>query len=261
MFRELIISVFILSVLLAQNVVSETAKGSALQAIEEAESVISEMQGMGFGVTYANDTLSEAKLLFEQDHYIASVALAQRILEIREKAIKVNELVDEAESRIYDMSSKGYNVSGALALFNSGLSEFKLDNYIGSEKLMNDVLNKLDEIEAEESIKRAKVMEGVDYISLFLDYLWFFITLFLAVFILGLKYKHVHDAKKCKNRLKNLEKERDLINKKLKEVQRNYFERGGISKIEYEITAEKYNERLVNIKKESSILKERLSLV
>lgn len=258
MSKKLVLLVLIFF-LLIQNV-SASSEESAMQAIEEAEKVISEMQEMGFGVTYANDTLNEAKLMFTENLYPASESLAKGVLEIKEKAITVNQLIDEVEPRIYELSSEGYDVSIVVSKFSSGMEEFGLDNYLEAENTMREIVNMLDEIESEESLKRTSVSKGEDYFSLILDYLWLIIILFLVVLIIVAKYKGYSYMKKSGKKLAALEMEKEIITNKLKEAQSNYYEKGSISKLDYDLIVGKYNNKLAFLKKEISILKGKLSL-
>jgi peptidoglycan hydrolase CwlO-like protein len=256
MLKKLLILGLMLLVLLAKPASAESTRESALQAINDAESVISEMQKMEFGVTYANDTLNEAKLLFAQERYMAAETVAKSVPGIKDKAVKVSGLIDAAETRIYDLSSKGYDVSAAKALFNSGIAEFKIDNYVGSESAMNQVLNSLDEAEAEESAKKAGSPAELDIIPVLLDNLWLIIILFLFVFIAGLRTKYMHAKRKLKKRLKALDAEKNALSAKIKEVQKKYFKDGAISKADYEMSLDKLNRDLDEVKNELSILKE-----
>jgi len=255
MLRKLSVLGLIILFLSAAPARGEVTEASAAQAINDAEAVIREMQAMDFGVTYANDTLNEAKLLLEQKYYAASEALAKKVLDIRESAIRISGLVDTVEARLYDMSSKGYDVSDAKAIFESGLAEFKLGNYEDSEKTMNGAVDKLDEIESEESLKKASASGGVDVLPLLLDHLWLFIIVFLASLILGVKIKSISSARKRKERIRCLESEKEAAENRIREAQKKYFEKGTISKMDYEIALDKHSKKLADIKKEMSILK------
>lgn len=250
----LICMMFLLLVSMAKAEISEE---SALLAIERAEGTIKEMLEMGFGVAYANDTLNEGRNLFNQGYYEASESLAKKVLEIKEKAIEMGELINQVESRIYELSSKGYNVSSVYITFSSGLSEFNVDNYLGAENFMRQALNELDELEAEESLKRIQT-RGFDVVPIVLDNLWVLIILFLFILIAGLKVKEKVNIKNWKGELKYLEKETGNLKKSLAEAQRKYFERGSISKMDYDISVGRYNKSLSVIKRKISVLKDKL---
>lgn len=249
----LICMMFLLLVSMAKADMSE----SALLAIERAEETINEMLGMGFGVAYANDTLNEAKNLFDQGYYEASESLAKKVLEIKEKAIEVDELINQVESKIYELSSKGYNVSSIYVTFNSGLSEFNVDNYLGAENFMRQALNDLDELEAEESLKRIQT-GGVDVVLVVLDYLWVLIILILFILIAGLKIKDKVNIKNWEGELKSLENEMGNLKNSLAKIQRRYFEKGSVSKMDYDISVSRYNKTISVVKRKISVFNDRL---
>jgi hypothetical protein len=234
---------------------AQPVKDSASKAIGEAESAIDEMRSMGFGVTYANDTLNEAKLLFSQERYIAAETVAKNVPEIKATAINVKELIDSVEARIYDLRSKGYNVSAAVSLFNSSLTEFNTDNYIESEKSLNLAMGSLDETEAKESSRRATEMPAFDFLPVILDNLMLVIFIFIIGLIAGLRGRRLHERRKIKKKSKMLETERKMLISEIKNVQEKYFRLGTISKPDYNASTDKYNRKLDEIKNELSLLK------
>jgi hypothetical protein len=255
MYRNFLL-LFVVFLLFSGAAKAEVSEESALLAIGRAEGTINEMLGMGFNVAYANDTLNEARNLFREGYYEASELLAESILEIKEKAMEVDGLIDQVELKIYEMSSRGYNVSSAYVIFDSGISEFNVGNYVDAEISIKGALDELDEIEAWESIKRVQEMEFD--VSPVLDGLWILIILFLLLLIIGLKTREKINVKKLKGKLKLLERETENVKKSLGETQREYFERGSISKTDYDISAKRYNKRLTKIKRLSSALEDKL---
>lgn len=255
MYRN-ILSMCIMFLLVVGMAGADVTEDSALLAIESAEETVKEMLETGFGVTYANDTLNEAKNLFDQGYYEASESLARNVLEIKEKAIEVDELTNQVESKIYELSSKGYDVSSVHVTFNSGLSEFGVDNYLDAEKFMRQALSELDELEAEESLKRIRT-GGID-VSFVFDYLWVLIILFLFVLVAGLKVKENVNIKNWKRELKSLEKEMENVKKSLAGAQRRYFENGSISRMDYDILVRKYRNGLSVTKRKITDLNDKL---
>lgn len=66
MIRRLLILLLLVALVAKPISAEEITRDTAATAIAGSEAVISQMQQMGFGVTYANDTLNEAKLLLLQ---------------------------------------------------------------------------------------------------------------------------------------------------------------------------------------------------
>jgi ABC-type microcin C transport system permease subunit YejB len=122
---------------------------------------------------------------------------------------------------------------------------------------MNQVISSLDEIEAKESIRKTGSGIGTDLLPMLLDYLWLIIIAFLTVLIAGFRVKKISKDGKVKNKIKELEKEKSVLTEKVKEAQKKYFEKGVISKTDYEAMLNEHSKRLDEIKNESSVLKER----
>jgi hypothetical protein len=228
----------------------------AAKAIEIAEKTIAEMQAMGFGVTYANDTLSEAKKLYGEGYYEGAESLASKVLDIKEKAIKTNELINSVETKIYELSSLGYDTSSASEIFDSGVSEFTLDNYVDAEAMMLEAMNRLDKIEAEESLKRVQQRSWIS--ETIMDYLWVLLVVALASVVIGFRLRERAHVKKCRSEIKSLEAEREKIKKSITDIQTNYFKKGSMSRIDYELLIRNRNNRLSDINRNVSVLNERL---
>jgi len=249
----------IIMVLIILSVSTATAMDGekASQAIQDAENAINEMQDMGYGVTYANDTLREAKNLFDQGYYEAAEALAENVQEIKERATEVDGLINQVESKIYDLSFKGYDTSSVSPIFEAGFSEFAVDNYLDAEAFMIETLDRLDDLEAGESLKRIWETR-LDLLSVFLDYLWLLIILFLFVLVIGFRSKEDADMKKWKESVMRLKEEGKRIDKSLADAQKKYFEKGSMSKIDYDLLSRMHDYRISLINRKMSVLKRRL---
>jgi hypothetical protein len=140
-------------------------------------------------------------------------------------------------------------------LFNSSLAEFDADNYVESEKSLNLAISSLDETEAKESAKRAAGTAGIDLLPIILDNLMLITSMFILVLIAGLKGQRMHAWRKAKKRTKMLENEQKILISGIKNFQEKYYKLGTISKSDYEVSVEKYNRNLNDIKNELSVLR------
>ena len=255
--RKTLLLGLVMLILLAKPSDAAYTGESASHAINEAENVIRSMQEMKFGVTYANDTLNEAKALFAQERYMAAETVAKKVAEIKDTAVRVSGLIDIAEGRIYDLSLRGFDVTDAQQIFDSALAEFKIDNYAEAEKTINQLITTLDEMEASESIKRTGEAFSLDILPALLDYLWLIIVMFLLLLIAGLRMKNTYRKSRAMAKIRRLENEKNSLKEKLKEIQKNYFEKGSVSKMDYDVILEKNSRRLDGIKSELLALKEK----
>ncbi len=249
------VPIIILLLLLPMGV-GATPQQDALDAIKAAERQISEMESLGLGTEYANGTLNEAMFLYNEGYYAGAQSLAEGVGDIKESAIRVNELVDEVESKLYDASMQEIDVSGPEGLFYQAMGSLEMEDFVAAESLLEDAYERLDELEERASLERA--LGGSDVIGAVLNnWEWFF--LFPALFVFSLLVtRRAASGAFIRKRLKRLERERDSISAMIKEVQSMYFRDESLGKIEYESRMDRYNERLVNVKKNMTVLRKRL---
>lgn len=256
-FILLIIFMSYMSSVYGQEVVGN--RTSALEAIEAAELHITEMQELGFSVMYANDTLNEARILFSQESHMAAELMAGQVAVIKQKAIDLDRLIDGVEEKIYEASTRGINVSPAMELFDKALEAFKIEDYTGAEEFITQASNKIDEIETETALARAlEKSKGINIIEFISKYWWAVISsVALLSVVLFFAYKKL-EVSRTVGKLKSLEREKESIQNLIKETQKRYFKYKTISKDEYDIAMDKYEERLIRIKKDIPTLLRKL---
>jgi len=230
----------------------------AQNAIAAAESYIKEMQSLGFGITYANDTLNEAKLLFKNGNYLGAEKTAEYVGTIKATAIRLNQLIDDTETKLYDASSS-IDVSPAKELFNSGLAAMKTEDYITAEDLIKKAYNKIDELESAAAMRLAVEKQGFNVVAFIqANLLIIILSLFIAAIVGFFVYKKT-EIMALNNKIKNLEIEKNSIEKLLRDTQTRYFELREIGESEYNTAIDKYNQRLIQIKKELPLIAAKLN--
>lgn len=240
---------FILQVVLAQS------KESAVQAIERAEEIIEEMKNLGLKVGYANDTLNEAKLMLQRGNYLAAKSLAEYVEVIRDKAIEVDKLIDEVEEKAYEAKEKGLKIEDLEVLLKKGIEYFEEENYDEAKELLLKCLNGIEEREKEKIVARISLKNEIRLLTNFLKENYPRMILSIIVFssIFSLSYRRFRRYL-LEERLRKLKKERNVIERLLKNLQRKYFVRGTISKKEYETLSESYSKKLIRVKKNIKVL-------
>jgi len=228
---------------------------SAILAIQEAELHIQEMQDLGFPLERVNDTFNESILLYQQGDYIGAETTALYIGVIKNMAINVNLLIEEVETEMYLLESKGIDVSEADIMFNQGLEAFTTERYEEAEDFLNEALNKLEEIDVQLSLGRT-IQESRDRnLISFLTQNWYFITLLICIFALAVAsgYKAT-GSMRSKGRIKDLEDEAKALESSIKAIQKDYFEEKKMSNSDYLLSVSRYSKRLAVIIKELIIL-------
>lgn len=241
-----ILVVFFNSISISMSQLDE--KNSASEAIGAAERQIEEMVSLGFSVKRVNDTLNEAKILFDQEYYLGAKSLADQVDAIKQKAISVDKTIDQTEEKIYESQKNGLDVSEILVLFDEGLEAFETENYEDAENIMNKINEKIEEMMNEESLKR--ISENENLFSNLTSSWPLMVVITVVALISGLVFYRISRMRQAVKKLKNLKKEEESVQKLIKDVQRKYFKDGIISKLDYEITSKRYGERLANIRKD-----------
>ncbi len=231
---------------------------SATEAIEKAGEEIKEMQQLGFGIQLANDTLAEAKLLLRQSNYSAAEEKAKYVFVIKQTAIETNMLIDEADVKLYEASLQ-FNISAAHEIFKSAIQAFEDENYIDAKTSLEATINKIDELKEERArelaLERAKEFDIVKFAKNNWHYI---LTIILVLAIMGRVLYKRHELSMAVKKLHRLEHEEETIRKLLADNQRKYYEYGTMSKSQYTISKNRYQNRLLKIKKDIPVLKSQI---
>jgi len=249
------VSIMIILLLVPMGV-GATPQQDALGAINAAEGQISDMESLGLGTEYANGTLNEARFLYNEGYYAGAQSLAEEVGDIKESAIRVDGLVDEVESKLYDVGAQGIDVSGPWGLFYQAMDSLEMEDFVTAESLLEEAYEKLDELEERASLERA--LGSSDTMGIVVnnwEWFFFFPGLFVLCFLITRKLTSKAFIRK---KIKRLERERDDISGMIKEAQKMYFQDDSLGKIEYESRVDRYNERLVDAKKNLTAMRKRL---
>ncbi|MCX6815062.1 MAG: hypothetical protein NTY20_05445 [Candidatus Aenigmarchaeota archaeon] len=225
-------------------------KQAALDAIGKAEYVINGMEQLGFPANRANDTLNEARLLFSREYYKAAESLANDVEGIKERAISINKRIDETEAHIYEATSLGIDVSGPKSLFDQAISSFRNEDYERAEELLSQAVAKMEELETEQSMKRAAEGKGWEgFLRIVRENIAVIMILAAAGIACGFGIRRYRKRKKLLKKISKLNKERESLENMIKGLQVKYFGQGNMSKSEYESLMARYRKKLAVIKR------------
>jgi len=233
------------SVVPASAVLENVTADDAMAAITDAEAVIDDMRSLGFGTESANHTLNQARLMLLREEYDLAVTTARYVSVIKQKAVIVNEMIDVVESRMYEFSSKGYDVSESQKSFLEGVEEYEKMSYEEAETLLSRAMDRLDSIEREAVLSRASqenlldILGGKIYeyrltVSVFVV---LSVLLSVPVFVKIRRVRKARGIKRLKNEIKNTKDS-------MKALQNSYFVKGHLSKKNYGIRMEEYKKEL-----------------
>jgi DNA anti-recombination protein RmuC len=250
-----VIAILPLSIILTGLVLAQSEREAALNAMDKAQGWIKEMEGLGFPVTRANDTLNEAKLLFSKELYKGAESLANDVEGIKERAQSIDKRIDEVEASIYQSKSKGIDTSQPQALFEQSLNAFRQEDYERSEELLDQASAKLEELESDYSMKRIAEGVGLEGLLKKIQDNILLVTIIAAVLIAtGIAGARVRRKRKIRSRIRKLEAKAEKLNSMMKELQLKYFEKGSVSESEYNSLMSRYRKRLAVVKRKKLTL-------
>ncbi|MDO8622881.1 MAG: hypothetical protein Q7R52_01440 [archaeon] len=253
----------------------------ALQAISESEDVIKNMQNYNFSVYYLNDTLIEAKQVFQQVKY-AEILKGEVDSTETEKQTAENALslinwknmtysdvlvyTDDIKKRkdtaflLYDKIIIEQNNLNGLSeqtkgIFLQAKTAFYEERYNDAEKLLSDFNNAVEKEKADVS-----TLSGIQIgAKNFFQRYWVYIIISLIVLgIAGYFTYKKFEKKLLRDKINRMRAEERAINELMKKTQTERFKENKISGLVYNIRMKKYEERLGEIKEELPVLEERL---
>ncbi|MFH1364925.1 MAG: hypothetical protein ABIH52_04730, partial [Candidatus Aenigmatarchaeota archaeon] len=256
--KAYLLLLILLSGILIMPVVSAQTEEAALAAINQAELGIQEMQKLGFGTQRVNDTLNESKLLFSRGNYLGAESVAKYVNVIKQSALRVDSLIDDVEMQIYELDSKGIDVSEAHVIFNQGLESFDAGRYEEAEDLLNQAVNKLGEVNIRMSIGRSVESSRQSNLFTLIQQNWLYLLISVVAFVLVVMGVHKGvESSRRRNKIESLKREEKSIETVIKGVQKRYFEENKMPKNEYDLVLGKHQKRLGKIRKDIIVLSHR----
>ena len=271
-------------------------KQDALQAINESEEIIKTMQEKNFSVDYMNDSLIEAKMVFEQAKYVeilrgnvnstekekqeARTALmlvkwqditytdvlfyTQDIQKRKETAYLLLDKISVEDNNLNSnaqLKSVGLFSSASAGISNETLNILIQAKLAFSEERYNDTEKLLGEFNSAVEQEKAQLstLAGIkNGAKNFFQRYWIQIIIFLIIFgIAGYFIYKKYEEKILLGKIKKMKTEEGVLNDLMKKTQTERFKENKISGLVYNIRMKKYEERLQEIKEELPVLEER----
>ncbi len=267
----------------------------ALSAILESEYDLEEMKEQGFEVTWANDTLIEAKTYFEGQDYTALLkeikqirdnkkrSMAEKLLlnaqqkigkevdykkvleltrsirERKEKSYGIKDVIRASELMINDFKSRGLDTSEADKVLLESLEEFKNGRLENAREKLEMIGNILIELSGQAALAKTVYKSGRDNAINFLKEHYIILLLFLGslIAILVLSYNRIKIAI-LKHGIHDMDIEKDVILDLIKKAQSDYYSKNSIPRKIFDIKVSKYKEKLAEINEKLPVMKNNL---
>ena len=265
-------------------------KEDAAYALEQSQQIVNQMEKDEFSITLVNDTLSDAKNIFQQAVYAEilrnssasqqEVAEASNVLkfvnwrdinydsvlfftdkvkEFSEQAYMISDKISVIEKDLVKYSSSpDINLEEVDVIFSQAINEFKAERYDEANVLLDKTSQTLENA-VQGSTLFMSLSENAG--SIFQRY-WYYFAGFLVVllFLIYLSSKKI-SLNKLRKKISHLHIEQKAVENLIKDTQDERFKKNKISGMLYNIRMKKYKERLENIKENLPVFEKRLKRV
>jgi hypothetical protein len=273
-------------------------KEIALQAINESETIIKEMKSNNFSVNSMEDSLIEAKRVFQQAEYASILRgevnatekekeeanqflrlikwqnityesvlfYTEDIKKRKETAFLLLDKISVEENNLKqneaELKSIGLFSSPAAGISNETQNILEQAKIAFSEERYDDAEKLLEDfnVALEKEKSEASILAGIKTgAKNFFQRYWIYIIIFLIIISVAGYFTYKKYGKKIlTNKIRKIKTEEKGLNDLIKKVQTERFKENKISASVYKITMEKYQKRAQEIKQELPVLEEKL---
>jgi len=265
-------------------------KEDAVYALEQSQQIVNQMEKDEFSITLVNDTLSDARNIFQQAVYAeilrdpsaspqevaeASNALkfvnwrditydsvlffTNKVKEFSDQAYTISDKISVIEKDLVKYSSSpNINLEEVDSIFSQAINEFKAERYDEANVLLDKTSQTLENA-IQGSTLFVSITENAK--SIFQRY-WYYFAGFLAMllFLIYLSSKKI-SSNRLRKKISHLHIEQKAVQNLIKDTQNERFKKNKISGMVYNIRMKKYKERLEHIEEILPVLEKRLKRI
>ncbi len=249
----------LLVLLVALPFVWAQTEEEATKALEKAREDVEEMSALGLGTRFVEDAIKSASKALEEGDYSTTMAKAREISARKERALMISDSLRALDLRMKDIQKKGLDVSSAMETRAAALGAFARENYDEAEEFVFLSNKHLNEAEAEYSLVQARYSAARDNAIAYVQEHRVGIALItLFIVIMGIILYHLVLLSTTRNRLRDLELEKEVLADLMKKTQEGYYTKNAIPKSTYDIRMKKYQERSMEVEELIPVLRTRL---
>jgi len=245
-----------------------TDKQSAYNAIESAKQDMQEMQGAGFSVKKVNDTIADAKNIYdvqvmleqkgEKADYSSVIAKANSIGEIKKDAFETHDALRALDLKLEE-AGKSQDMSAAIEIFNEAKREFEDERYEQAREAIDRCYEKINELQATfTKIKAIYEASTKTLAGFFARNYKLIIAIILVALVLYFTFKNKVAIYLVNRNIQRLQLEKETLTEMMKKAQFDYFQKGAMPESMYNVRVTKFGELTRDIERRLSI--ERLEL-
>ena len=225
----------------------------------KAKKDIKELGENNLSFSRINDSLKEAKLALELSEHKKVEALGEEISLLKEKAIRINKDISEIKIRI-DGAEKSLNVSECMELLEQAISKFEASDFQNAALLIGKANQNIEQIISDSLLFGIVSKKELKFniIKFTKEYWWLILIILVSGAVIVKISFHIVSREMLKRKIRNLEKEEDILKELMKKTQTDYFIKKNLTEHAYEQRLDKHEERLIEIKEKIPVLKEKL---
>ena len=269
--KNLAIAVFL--ILLATNAFALSNEGlQAKSALQNATRDMNEMISAGFSVTRINDTINEARQIFDAQvaleektknaRYSGVLAKTQEAGRIKSLAFNASNDIKALEIAVADVKSKGIEPTDAESSLSQAKADFAAERYEEISASVQAGYEQLSKAQLSTSVLTAIYESSTRTITGFIEKNWqsILVALVALIALLIVFYRQIRIFL-INSKIKNLETEREIVTTLIKKAQKDYFEKKTLAEGAYHIKVKRFSEIIRDINRQIPILKEELELI
>jgi hypothetical protein len=249
-----------------QQEVTELTREEAVEAIALAEKYIQEIKYASFNTKYVEDLLIEAEQsLVRVDHakeqewegfsYDEVLISTQKIADAKDQVYILSDELVVLDIKLSEYADQSIETLEAETLFESAKTAFDEERYTEAAELIEKTNSELDDKKAERTSVKALTASGKSFVERNWWQLIIAIVVLSVAGMLGYKKWFVWRIKK---KIKHLNTKHTTLLGLMIKAQRERFEKGTIPNSTYKIRMEKYQDKLIEIKRTLPVFKAQL---
>lgn len=227
----------------------------------EAKNDITAMAEAGLRTTRVNDVLDDLEFALELGYYNEIDDISKNIGDLKLKAFGIEVNIKKTKTKIDEAKGYSLDVNEVETLFNSSVNEFNLENYEDAEKLLKQSFEKTEKIISDSllfgTISKSELRFNI--INFLKRFWWLVLIIITITSIFGIiAYQRV-SIMILESNLRRFEREKKAIVSLIKKAQTAHFKENIMDKSTYNLTFNKHQDRIIEIKEKIPVVKAKLT--
>jgi hypothetical protein len=224
------------------------------------KNLMDDVEKQNLPITRMNDITKEAELSLDLGDYNKVLLLNKDAEMLKTTIFDLDEDINKTRLMLSTAEKDGLEIDGAKELLNSAIDKFNNENFEEAQKLIKETQNNLREIKSSALvlgvIEKSRLKFNV--IMLIKNNLWSILIIIILVVLFAITSYSFISVQLLKNKIKKNKNELNILKNLQIKTQREYFVKRTISKQNYLVNMDKYDEKMTKIKEILPVLERKL---